>query len=62
MTREEKRQYLREYRAEGFGKIADRRYYMKNVEKLREKSKLRYLIRKAKKVSRECSGNLNNTK
>lgn len=62
MTKEEKRQYLREYRAEGFGKISDRRYYIKNVEKLREKSRLRYLIRKAKKVSRENSGNLNNTK
>ncbi len=53
MTREEKRQYMREYRAEGFGKMADRKYYLKNVEKLREASKLRYLRRKARKSSRE---------
>lgn len=41
MTPEEKRQYAREYRAEGFGRDADRRYRLRWLEKIRAKDKAR---------------------
>ena len=35
------REYKREYRKEGFGRICDRRYYMKHRERILEKQRVR---------------------
>lgn len=35
------RVYSREYREEGFGKIADRKYYMRHREAILEKQRIR---------------------
>ena len=48
MTKDEQRQYAKEYRAEGFGKIADARYYATHAEVLRQKRRERYRRRKRK--------------
>ena len=42
MTKDERQQYAREYRAEGFGKIADAKYYATHAEELRRKRRERY--------------------
>lgn len=41
MSNEEMREYAREYREEGFGRIADRKYYMKHRESILEKQRVR---------------------
>lgn len=41
MTPEERRKYAREYRAEGFGRDADRRYRLRWLEKIRAKDRAR---------------------
>lgn len=41
MTKEEMTTYKREYRREGFGRICDRKYYMKNRETILEKQRVR---------------------
>lgn len=40
------RQYAKEYRREGFGKEADRRYYMRHCKELRKKARDRYHSRR----------------
>lgn len=62
MTREERKQYCKEYRAEGFGKIADRKHYRQNAERLRAESLKRYRAKKAQKFSQEIAKNLQGTK
>ena len=42
MTKDERQKYAREYRAEGFGKIADAKYYATHAEELRRKRRERY--------------------
>lgn len=42
MTKEEKRQYAKEYRAEGFGAIADRAYYMRHRDEICAKAREKY--------------------
>ena len=44
------RKYKREYRKEGFGRINDRRYYMKHREEILEKQRKRD---KARAISRK---------
>lgn len=50
MNQEEAREYAREYRKDGFGRVTDRRYYMKHreriLEKQRERDRARAIYRK----------------
>lgn len=46
MTKEEAKQYAREYRAEGFGRINDHRYYLRHREEVCAKNCMRYLAKK----------------
>ena len=41
MSKEDMRVYQREYRKEGFGRVNDRRYYMKHRERILEKQRER---------------------
>lgn len=41
MTKEQAREYAREYRNEGFGRVVDRRYYMRHRETILEKQRMR---------------------
>ena len=41
MTKEERQQYNREYREEGFGSSADRRYRLKHLREIRKKDRER---------------------
>lgn len=41
MNKEDMREYKREYRREGFGRICDRRYYLRNRETILEKQRAR---------------------
>lgn len=50
MTREEHRQYSREYRAEGFGRINDRRYYRAHRDTILAKQRIRDAMRRAKRL------------
>lgn len=53
MTKEERKEYAREYRREGFGRIVDRRYYLQHVEELRAKARERIRrLRSAKKCAK----------
>ena len=50
MTKEERKEYAREYRREGFGRLSDRRYYLQHMEELRAKARERIRrLRNAKK-------------
>lgn len=51
--REYLREYARGYRAEGFGKVNDRSYYMRNREKILEKARASY----RKKLRNTCENN-----
>lgn len=62
MTKEERKQYCKEYRAEGFGKIADRIYYQKHADRCKKASKDRYERKKLQKFSQESRQNLEDTK
>lgn len=50
MSKEDMRAYAREYRKEGFGRICDRKYYMKHREailaKQRQRDRARAISRK----------------
>ena len=50
------REYKREYRREGFGKISDRRYYMRHRESILEKQRIRDRARanSRKKLRNAC--------
>lgn len=50
IDKEYMRNYKREYRKEGFGRINDRRYYMKHREEILEKQRKRD---KARAISRK---------
>jgi len=56
MTQEEMREYKRDYRKEGFGKICDKRYYMKHRESILEKQRKRDAARafSRKKLRNAC--------
>ena len=41
MSNEEMREYSREYRKEGFGRVNDRKYYMRHRESILEKQRIR---------------------
>ena len=41
MSKEDMRAYARDYRKEGFGRVNDRRYYMKHRERILEKQRER---------------------
>lgn len=41
MTKEQMRKYMREYRAEGFGRIVDKRYYFNHREEILLKQRVR---------------------
>ena len=55
MTVDEKRTYAREYRAEGFGREADKRYYHRHRDVLLAKQRIRDVKRKLKKLSQESN-------
>lgn len=42
MTREEAKQYAREYRQEGFGAVNDRRYYLLHRDEILKKARDKY--------------------
>ena len=50
MSKEDMRAYARDYRKEGFGRVNDRRYYMKHrdsiLAKQRERDRARAIYRK----------------
>ena len=48
ITNDYHKQYNREYRAEGFAKISDRRYYEKNKERRRTQMRWYMRIKRAK--------------
>ena len=56
MSIEERREYNREYRKEGFGRIGDRRHYMKHRERILEKQRARDKVRASfrKKLRDAC--------
>lgn len=56
IDKEYMRNYKREYRKEGFGRINDRRYYMKHREEILEKQRKRDKARAAsrKKLRNAC--------
>ena len=56
MSKEDMREYKREYRKEGFGKICDRRYYLKHRETILAKQRLRDAARanSRKKLRNTC--------
>ena len=56
MTKEEKKTYNREYRAEGFGKIADRKYRNNNIARLREYARKYAAERRARDNDRREGG------
>jgi len=41
MSKESAREYAKEYRKEGFGKVVDRRYYLAHREEILEKQRKR---------------------
>ena len=41
MSKEDMRAYAREYRREGFGRVNDRKYYMRHREAILEKQRIR---------------------
>lgn len=46
MTKEERKEYARDYRRLGLGRLADERYRQKNKERLRELARQRYHARR----------------
>lgn len=59
MDKEEKREYAREYRKEGFGKVVDRNYYMRHRDSIIEKQRIRDRARAnyRKKLRNTCECN-----
>lgn len=50
MTQEEARKYAKEYREDGFGRIVDKRYYMKHRDRILERMRMNY----RKKLRNTC--------
>lgn len=52
MSEQEHKEYNREYRAEGFGKLADRRYYCRHRERHNERSRAYYAAHREELAAR----------
>lgn len=52
MSEKERADYNREYRAEGFGKLADRKYYQRNRKKRIAESKAYYTLHREEIAAR----------
>lgn len=48
MTKEERRQYAKEYRQEGFGALNDRNYYLRHREAICAKERARHHAKRQK--------------
>ena len=48
------REYARQYRKEGFGKVVDRNYYMRHREAILEKQRIRSRANYRKKLRNVC--------
>lgn len=46
MTPEERKQYNKDYRAAGFGRLADKRYRKRHAEQIRERDRARKKARR----------------
>lgn len=59
MSKEDMREYARQYRKEGFGKVVDRNYYMRHREAILEKQRMRDRARAnyRKKLRNACEIN-----
>ena len=55
MTKEERQQYNKDYRREGFGRVADRRYYERNKTRLKARALIRYYFSKPRRDVGMCS-------
>ena len=54
MSKEDMREYARQYRKEGFGKVVDRNYYMRHREAILEKQRIRSRANYRKKLRNVC--------